>query len=106
MFLKEEVVGSGHRQVVLEREGLWVHRARGWRGRLRPLLRDHDGRLQVSDRGSEGGVRGRAGPQGRSGRERTGDLAFLSEPISKGLRKEALFVLNDGTHGDLTGRGS
>ena len=25
--LKEEVVGSGHRQVVLEREGLWVHRA-------------------------------------------------------------------------------
>src|SRR5437660_5694544 len=74
--VKEYVVGRRHRQVVLEREGLWLHRARGWRGRFRPLLRNHDGRLQVADRGSEGRVRGRAGPQGRSGRERAGDLGF------------------------------
>src|SRR5207248_603527 len=67
------VPGPSH---VLEREGLRVHRARGWGGRLRPLLGDHDGRVQVADRGSEGRVRGRARPQGRTGRERAGDLGF------------------------------
>ena len=41
LFARRKIVGSGHREVVLEREGLRVHRARGWRRRLRPLLRDH-----------------------------------------------------------------
>ena len=52
---------QGHRQVVLEREGLRLHRARRRRRRLRPLLGDCRGWLQVADRGSAGRVRRRAG---------------------------------------------
>ena len=62
--------GAGHRQVVFEREGLRLHRARGWGRRLRPLLRDHDGRLQDPHRRPACGVRGRPGSQGCPGRER------------------------------------
>ena len=67
-------LAQGHRQVVLEREGLRLHRARRRRRRLRPLLGDCRGRLQVADRGSAGRVRGRAGRQGPAGCERPAGL--------------------------------
>src|SRR5437764_11896544 len=60
--------------MVLEREGLRLHRARGRRGRLRSPHRDHDGGLPVADRGATCRVRRRRGPEGPAGGERPGGL--------------------------------
>ena len=78
--------------MVLEREGLRLHRARRRRRRLRPLLGNHRGRLQVADRRPARGVRSRSGRQGRAGRERPGDLENLSDQV-RGPRQGALFLL-------------
>src|SRR5579864_2425047 len=76
--------------MVLEREGLRLHRARGRRRRLRSLLGDRHGGLQVADRRSEGVVRGRARPQGRTGRERPGHLENCRIPSVRRPRQGPL----------------
>ena len=49
--------GAGHCEVVQRREGLRLHRGRGWPGRVRALQRDHGERLPQPRGRAEGRVR-------------------------------------------------
>src|ERR1700751_4520734 len=87
--------------MVLEREGLRLHRARRRRRRLRPLLGNHHGRLQVADRRPARVVRGRAGRQGRSGCERPGDLKRTCRTKVERAPAGALFFLGGSNRGAI-----
>src|SRR5258705_13803625 len=64
------VRGNWNREVVQRSEGLWVHSAGGWRGRLRSLLGDYGRGLQDARGRRAAGVRHRPRTEGSAGGQR------------------------------------
>src|SRR5262249_23064060 len=61
---------EGNSEVVQRGQGLWLHPALQWRGRLRTFQRHPGARLSHPERGRDGRVRSAEGPQGVPSGER------------------------------------
>src|SRR5207302_2549609 len=89
--------GNRNRQVVQRCEGLRVHHAgRRRQGPVRPSFADRRQRLQVADRGRQGGVRSPRGREGPRGDERRACRVATTRIVCPRLRAGARFIRGEG----------